>query len=169
MARHYLFGRRSKSAPRPVSLDRAADLAADGIAYAKPVVSRLGGFPVCFVSIVAPSLQDQAGSGPLLTGGGNAQKLPALLQPQHDGGLDNERRGRVGQPRSATPSRGQTFPPFGASAGKDPAAANSRHAPTKSMPTLADKVTGLKSALHGRLQLITSPLYTVLPKRSQRR
>ena len=92
MARHHLFGRRSQPAPGPISLDRAADLAADGISYAKPAVRRLSRFSVRVTPLVSPSLQNQTGSGPLLTGGGNAQKLPALLQPQHDGGLDTERR-----------------------------------------------------------------------------
>jgi hypothetical protein len=94
-------------------------------------------------------LKYQTRRHPPVPGPGNAQKLATLLQPQHVGRLDVDRHGQAGKPRSVTPSRRKAFPPLGAAGGKNPAAADSRHATAKSMPTFSDNIAWLKSTLHG--------------------
>lgn len=56
---------------------------------------------------------------------------------------------RLGNPDQATPSRGETLAPLGAPVRENPAAANSGHALTETVPAFADKIAGLEGAFHG--------------------
>lgn len=175
---HDPFGRRPEAPLGPVALNRAADLAADGISDTKPAANGAGFmaariaagaaprfapfFAPFFTGGVGPDLQYQTRRHPFVPGAGHAQEFAALLQPQHVGGLDGDGHGQAGLPRSATPSRRKTLPPLGPAGGKNPAAANGRHAAAESMPAFTDNFAWLKGALHGSSPTNKSPLYTVL-------
>ena len=96
MNRHHPFRRRPKPPPRPVAADRGADLAANGKSDPKP-----GPRGTSLIAVLtAPGLHDQPRGNPLAGGALNTQKFPPTLQPFHASGLDVERHGQAGQPRS---------------------------------------------------------------------
>jgi len=146
---HDPCGRRPEPPPGPVAVNRAADLAADGEADAKRLAAARGAAALGVFRRVAPGLKDETGRHPFMAGASDAQEFPASFQTQHGCGFDAERHGQAGQPRPATPSRGKTLPPLGATVGKNPAAANGCHAAAESMPALADELAWLKGTLHG--------------------
>ena len=96
MNRHHPFRRRPKPSPRPVAADRGADLAADG--KSDPKLGPRG--PSLIAVLKAPGLDDQPRGNPLAAAALNTQKFPPTLQPFHASGLDVERHGQAGQPRS---------------------------------------------------------------------
>ena len=67
VCRHNFLGGCSQPSFCPVSVNRAADFAADGIADAKRVL------------IAAQGLHNQSRRDPLVPGAGNAQEFAALL------------------------------------------------------------------------------------------
>jgi hypothetical protein len=101
-------------------------------------------------------LQHQIGSDRSAAGGSDTKKIGANPEPFEPGGhkADPDRGGA--SRRQAAVSGRQAFTAFGAARSQDSAAGGRRHPRPEAVATLANKLTGLVSALHRAASDLTS-------------